>query len=67
MDKNTTVSTTYYSCPECCHEQIVYLVPNVIEDKGSYKFTTSCSNCESDLSVKIGFSVNVAFLKAEEE
>ncbi len=67
MNNKNAVSTTYYNCPECCHEQIVYLVPEIIEDKGSYKFTTSCSNCSSDLSVKIGFSVDVAFLKTEEK
>ncbi len=67
MEGNGATSTTYYKCPECCHEQIVYLVPDIIEDQGSYRFTTTCSNCDTHLSVKIGFSVEVAYTNKENE
>ncbi len=65
MSSDSSTSTTYYVCPNCQKEQIVYLIPKIIEDNGNYRFTTSCSDCETDLSVKIGFDLTTSIVSED--
>ncbi|MFW6007713.1 MAG: hypothetical protein ACOCP8_00500 [archaeon] len=55
----------YYDCPECNKEQIVNFIPPRIEDGYPYRFSTTCSNCNTNLRVKINFSSQIKKINTE--
>ena len=55
----------YYDCPECKKEQVVKFIPPRIEDGFPYRFSTTCSNCDSDLRVRINFSSKINKIETE--
>ncbi|MCJ7479241.1 MAG: hypothetical protein MUP63_03645 [Candidatus Nanohaloarchaeota archaeon QJJ-7] len=67
MEGDTQNSELYYICPECNKEQLVYLTPNVIDDGEAYRFTTACSDCKTELMIKVGFDVETALRGDEDE